>query len=77
METRSWKGDPARLGSTGVTDSQLNSLNELLWNGPQWLRKVKDSWLKDLTLADLDEVKREKKNANVMIAVKENPSGVS
>ena len=56
METRSWKGDPARLGSTGVTDSQLNSLN-----GPQWLRKVKDSWLKDLTLADLDEVKREKK----------------
>ena len=70
------KENPADLGSRGVTASQLKN-NELWWNGPPWLRKGKENWPTGLKLEDSDEVKREKKKTNVLIAVAENPSGVS
>ena len=70
------KDNPADLGSRGVTASQLEN-SELWWNGPQWLRKSKDNWPTGLTLEDSEEVKGEKKKANVMIVVTGNPTGVS
>ena len=70
------KENPADLDSRGVTASQLEN-NELWWNGPQCLRKSKDSWPTGLTLEDSEEVKREKKKANEMIVVTGNPTGVS
>ena len=61
--------NPADLGSRGVKASYLKE-SKLWWQGPEWLRKGKDSWPKGILLEDNNVVMSEiKKNANVLMAL--------
>eukprot|EP00794_Sanderia_malayensis_P016165 gene16165-biopygen13734 len=61
--------NPADLGSRGAKASHLKG-SELWWQGPEWLRRGKESWPKGLLLQDTSVVMSErKKNANVLVTL--------
>ena len=62
------KENPADIGSRGMLASDLRE-STLWWRGPYWLQRGKEAWPKKFYPEDSTEVKKERREVNVVLSV--------